>query len=613
MIAPPLGFYGRLARWVLGHRVQTIWGVVLVTVVAGFFASRLHVDSDILSLMPSDEPSTQALRRLDQAEGGVNVLTISVDAEDPAERDAYLEGLQKRLEAVPGTDYVLWKLAPDLAWQIGVLQIPVVELEQIRDRLRGALSLGPAIANPFIAGRVLDLGPMTERLAQAGDEVKLVSGEGVARMVVRPSGSAHDLPFARAYMHAVDAAIAAEQAAHPTVNLRWVGGAYRHNVEDYEGIVSDIGWITAASFVMVLIIIAAAFRSPRAVVVIFFPLIVSNVWTLGIAGGTVGSLNTFTSFVNAVLIGLGVEFGVHLYSRYQEVRDKGHGVEESVIRAWDLVGSACTSACLTSSAGFAALMVAQFAGFRQLGWLLSLGLLLCLVAEMLLMPILLVWLDHTRRVAHAHARHRKARRRSPTSYRLAPMTLLVIASVTMVSGLLVRRIEFEYDLSELRRAGLSYADLSEKEKSLARDAYSPLVVTYPTAAELDAAVTRFEKRVADKRIPEIARVLSIRTLLPPDQDQRVEVLREIAAMAEDPNVNYLPAAVIENLRRLASSNVRALVATDLPSAVQHILGAKPGQHRMLLVPSGNMWDMREAAHLSDVMDTELKGAEVAGE
>ena len=494
-----------------------------------------------------------------------------------------------------------------------MLQIPVADLEQIRDRLKGALSLGAAIANPFIASRVLDLGPMTERLANAGDEVKLTTAEGVARMVVRPSGSAHDLPFARTYMHAVDAALAAESAAHPGVNLRWVGGAYRHNVEDYEGIVSDIGWITGASFVMVLIIIAAAFRSPRALVVIFLPLIVSNVWTLGIAGATVGALNTFTSFVNAVLIGLGVEFGVHLYSRYQEIRAKGHSVDESVIRAWDLVGSACTSACLTSSAGFAALMVAQFAGFRQLGWLLSLGLLLCLVAEILLMPVLLSWLDHAEIPAHLHARHKRPRRRPPATYRLAPMALLVIASVTGVSGLLIGRIRFEYDLSELRRAGLAYADLSEKEKTLARDSYSPLVVTYPTEAALDAAVARFEKKVADHRLPEIAKVLSVRTLLPADQDQRVRVLNEIAAMADDPNVNYLPASVIANLKHLAASKVRALTAADLPEALQHILGAKAGQHRLLLIPSGNMWDMREAAHLADVMEVELKGVEVAGE
>lgn len=613
MSAPPPGFYGRLARWVLHHRAQTVWAVVLVTAVAGFFTTRLRVDSDILSLMPADEASTQALKRLDEAEGGVNVLTIAVDAEDVTERDAFMDGLQKRVEAIDGTDYVLWKLAPEVAWQIGVLQIPVTDLESVRDRLRGALSLGPAIANPFIASRVLDLGPMTERLAKAGDEVKLTSAEGVARMVIRPSGSAHDLPFARAYMHGVDAALEAEKAAHPSVNVRWVGGAYRHNVEDYEGIVSDIGWITAAAFLMVLVIIAAAFRSPRALVVIFLPLMVSNVWTLGIAGGTVGALNTFTSFVNAVLIGLGVEFGVHLFARYREIREKGHPVEEAVVRAWDLVGSACTSACLTSSAGFAALMVAHFAGFRQLGWLLSLGLLLCLVAELLLMPILLAWLDHEALAPHAPGRHRRRARRRPASYRLAPMALLVIASVTGVSGLLIGRIRMEYDLSELRRAGLAYADLSEKEQALARDSYAPLVVTYPDQASLDAAVARFEKKLADHRLPEIARVLSIRTILPVDQDARVTVLREIAAMADDPNVNYLPPPVVANLRHLAASDVHALTAADLPSALQHVLGAKDGQHRLLLIPSGNMWDMREASHLSDVVERELDGVEVAGE
>ena len=119
MTASSPGFYGRLARWVLGHRAQTVWGVVLLTVVAGLFATRLRVDSDILALMPENEPSTQSLRRLDQAAGCVNVLTIAVDAADAAERDAYMDALQKRIEAIPGTDYVLWRLAPDFAWQVG--------------------------------------------------------------------------------------------------------------------------------------------------------------------------------------------------------------------------------------------------------------------------------------------------------------------------------------------------------------------------------------------------------------------------------------------------------------------------------------------------------------
>lgn len=197
------------------------------------------------------------------------------------------------------------------------------------------------------------------------------------------------------------------------------GGAYRHNVEDYEGIVADIGSTTAASLLLVLVIIAAAFRAPRALVAIFVPLLLGNLWTVAVAAVTVGALNTFTSFTNAVLIGLGVEFGVHLYARFREYVREGHSVEDACVASWDAVGGACTSACLTAAAGFAALVAAEFGGFRQLGWLLSLGLVLTLVAELALMPVLLLWVErkHAPRAA-ASARGRRGRR-FPAMYRLA--------------------------------------------------------------------------------------------------------------------------------------------------------------------------------------------------
>ena len=608
------GFYGRLARFAIRNRAAMTVFVLLLTILGGILASRLRVDSDILALMPQEEPSTRAFQKLDEEEGGVNFLTIAVDAENEIERDVFMDKLAEQLRALPEVDYVLHDLDPDMAWRLGVLQVPVDELLTLRDRLKAALSLGSGLSNPFIAARLLDLGPLTQKLRAAGEGIQLTSAEGVARMVVRPKGSAHDLPFARAFMTDVTRILDALEAEMPRVNVRWIGGAYRHNVEDYEGIVHDIGWITAASFVMVLIIIAAAFRTPRAVLIIFVPLVVSNIWTLGIAGVTVGALNTFTSFVNAVLIGLGVEFGVHLYSRYREQRQSGHNVEDSLVRAWDFVGSACTSAALTSSAGFAALLAAHFAGFRQLGWLLALGLMLCLVAELLILPILLSWLDHddVHHAAHRAAHHRR-RRRPPATYRLAPVTLLVIGSFTIVSALLIRKIQFEYDLSELRRAGLAYEDFSESEKKLARDSYSPLVVSYPDAATLDAAYDRLTTRVTEGRLPEIARVLSVRSVLPMDQEERVTLLTEIADLARDPNAAYLPAVVRTNLDRLNEHPPRVLTAADLPIPLQHVLGAREGQHRLLLVPAGNMWDMREAAQLAEAMDRELPGQDVAGE
>ncbi|MSP54356.1 MAG: hypothetical protein EXR69_01930 [Myxococcales bacterium] len=612
MTAIPSGFYGRLARWVMHHRAITVSIAAALTVLAALGCTQLRLDSDILALMPQDEPSTQALKRLDEEEGGVNFLTIAADADDPVALNAFMDDLQARIEKLPNVSWVLWKVDPEVTWRIGLLQLPVEDLVTMRDRLRAALSLGPAMVNPFIAARVLDLGPITAKLQNAGDTVRLSSAEGTARLVVRPTISAHDLPAARTFMHTIDAALLDADAPAHGVTIEWLGGAYRHNVEDYEGIAHDIWWITSASVVMVLMIIAGAFRSPKAVVLIFAPLIVSNIWTLGVAGATVGALNTFTSFVNAVLVGLGVEFGVHLYARYREMRESGLDLEEAVVKAWDACAGACTSASLTSAAGFAALLAAHFAGFRQLGWLLSLGLVLCLLSEIVLMPVLITLVEKRGPVV-ARVRRWHVKGRRPSTYRLAPVALMVIASLTLVCALLAPRIGIEYDLSALRRSGLSYEELTEKQRALARDSYAPLVVSYDTEAAMTAEHEKLTARLKDNRLPLISKVLSVRTVIPSDQADRVAILLEIAELANDPSARFLPPPVAKNLQKLRDLGVTMLTPSDLPIPLQAALGGQNGRHRLMLVPSGNMWDMREAAALTAWVEREFAGEDVAGE
>lgn len=611
----PLGFYGRLATWVMLHRRLAGGVIAVLTLLTGLFALRLRVDSDILSLMPEDDASTKALRRLDEEEGGVNVLTIAVQSKDEAARTAFLEGLDARISALPDVDYVLWRVDDDLAYRLGLLQLSPDDLALIRDRVRGALSLGSAIANPFVAARVLDLGPLTDKLNTERGGLELVNKDGVARMMVRPKGSAHDIPFSKAFMEEIYKILDEADAKSHGVEVKWIGGAYRHNVEDYEAIVKDITTTVSGSFIMVLVIIAAAFRAPRAVFFIFAPLMVSNVWTLGIAALTVGSLNSFTSFTNAVIIGLGVEFGVHLYARTRELLDSGETVHDAVVKSWDLVGGACTSAAFTSSAGFMALLAAHFAGFRQLGWLLALGLLLTLVAEIVLMPILVVVFEpQSPKLTEEHHHARKiAARRLPSWYQMASPVLMVVAALTVVCGLMIRDIRFEYDLSQLRRAGLAYADLDEVQRELVQQSYAPMVASFDTEEELTATHERITADIAAGHLPEIKQVVSIRSVIPADQEGRLAILREIATMAADPNVAFLPAQVQQNLVRVAKTPLTPVTAADLPRSVQHALGALEGRHRILMLPTGNMWDMRDALKLCDAVEKELPGKEIGGE
>ncbi len=607
----PTGPFGRLARQVLRHRRWAVVLVLLALALAGWSASRLAVDSNLLVLLPQDEPTIQALERIQGEGGGLNVVTVAADGEPEAAR-ALLADIEARLAGSERVAHTLLGLDPELSWRLGLLQLQPAELESIRDRLRGALALGPAIANPFIAGSLLDLGPMTRRLQQASAERMLLSENGLQRLLVLPVRPPQDIAFARGLMAEIDRAIAEAAPRHPDAEIVWVGGAYRHNVEDYEGVVHDMRWTGLASFLLVFTLLTLAFRDARVLILVFTPLLVGTAWTFGFAGAYVGQLNTFTGFFGAVLIGLGIDFSIHLYTRYREERATASTLDEAVVRAWDRVGPPCLAAALTSAGGFLALTVARFQGFAQLGVLLAAGVMLCLVAVLVLMPVL-IHLRERRPTPYPRRSWGGVERGAPPTYRYAPLALLLLVLVTVASLSVLPRVQFEYDLSELRRDGMAFDDLTPQQRALVRDSYTPLVVELPDREAVAAWTERLQARMDRGDLPEIQRLLSELTLIPLDQERRLAILREISEMARSDQARFLPAQVRANLDRIAHTDLRPLTVRDLPPALQALLGSTRGGSRLLLVPSGNMWDLRQTAHLLEVVQRELPGLEVASQ
>ena len=610
---PPETIFGRLARWVLHSRRATQALIALMSLVSAAAVTQIRVDSDLLNLMPQDEPTIRALKDLEEHEAGVSLVTVAVSGEAEA-ADAFLRELRDKLKDDERFSYVLYDIDPELAWRLGVLQLSPEALSKIRDRLAGALAMGPAIANPFVASRLLDLGPMTEQLRDRGRQGRIggvLSSEGVSRLIIRPVTSAHNLPFARGIMATIDQAIEDLDPESRGVSISWVGGAYRHNVEDYEGIVADMRWTGIASLVMVLGFIAVAFRDPRAVLLIFVPLTLATLWTFGFAAVSVGTLNSFTAFFGAILLGLGVDFSIHLYTRYREERARSETIEEAVCRAWDKAGPPCLAAAVTTAGGFSALMFAHFGGFSQLGMLLAVGVMICLLAVLTILPLLIQWRERkpTRRRGEVAA----VVSGPPPTYRFAPLVLVLVSLITLVALFEIPENTFEYDISELRREGLAYKDLSEDQRRMARESYTPVILTYDSEEALTAGHERYSALLASGELDDIERIISIRSLIPADQDERLALLSQIAQQSRDENYKYLPASVRKNLEHLVSTPLEPLSAADLPYGLQHLLGASGGSWRLLMVPSGNMWDLRETSKLLQTVNTYVTDARAGGE
>jgi len=605
-----VGWFGRLAVYVIRHSRRVLGLLFAITVVALGSASRLDVDSDILKLLPPDEQAVRDLRLLD-AEQGLNVLTIAVSGATAEVRNQWLADIGLALEKLPEVESAMSTVDVNLAQRLGQLQLEVNELGEIRDRLKGAIALGGA-TNPFIATQLFALGPLTEKLDRDVEGELLEATPDVGRIVVRATGSATDLQFARAFMARVDEIIEAHDPAGQDLKILWQGGAYRHNVEDYEGIVQDLGRTSAGALLAVFLLISFAFRDPKAVLLLFTPLVIANIWTLGFAAVSVGTLNNFTSCCLAVLIGLGVDFGIHLFSRYREERIAGGTLEEAIARAWDRVGPPAAAAACTSSLGFFSLYLARFQGFQQLGLLLGVGVLICLTAVLVVLPLLIAWREKAPSPEPLRFM-RTLKRRTPPTYRLAPLGLLLTLLVTLAAWLQVPNVSYEYDLSELRRVGLAYADLNETERKLARDSYAPLVASFEDEASLREAWEGARDAVDSGALDSIAEAVSVYSFLPPNQEDKLQVLSEISDLANHENARFLPQPVRENLESIRGADLTPLTVEDLPSPVRKLLSSDLGQQRMLLFPAGNMWDLRETAELYRQIRERFEDVPVAGQ
>ena len=119
-------------------------------------------------------------------------------------------------------------------------------------------------------------------------------------------------------------------------------------------------------------------------------LLVGMAYTLGFATLAVGHLNVLTVMFVPMLIGLAIDYGVHLITRYEEELRHGRTQEEALTKAMVFTGQGIFTGSLTTAGAFIAMAFTNFKGIQEMGIICGGGLLLCLIPMMTLLPVLLL-------------------------------------------------------------------------------------------------------------------------------------------------------------------------------------------------------------------------------
>jgi len=107
-------------------------------------------------------------------------------------------------------------------------------------------------------------------------------------------------------------------------------------------------------------------------------------------------LNPLTAVLGIIIIGICTEFMVLLIGRYDEEKKLGLSPKDAMVTALSKIGRAIVVTALTTLGGFGVLISSNFVMIRDFGIATVLGVLLCLIITITVMPGLIVWYDEWR-------------------------------------------------------------------------------------------------------------------------------------------------------------------------------------------------------------------------
>ena len=518
-MCPPLGpkepLRDRWIRKVLSHHRAILVFSTLLTVLCGWLATKLTIDPDLRRLLPDGHPVLVGLETIENTFGSTGSVNVVVKGGTQDARHAFVDALGAELREHPLLRRVDDRLPSDFFSQHALYYLSDSEMEELEVRVQEYTHYefcsrskdtcllppdpdAPGALESFIEkkrGEALERTGFRDRYEREGIDASIV--------LLHPIESASSLEFAQRVTTQMREAIA---GVHARTDAPWsatdltfnVVGPYANKSDEQKVIRSDMLRGGIMGLVSVAGIIWLLFRSLRAVLVLLVPLAFGVIWSLGLTEIVLGRLNLMTSLISTVLMGMGIDAGIHFFSR-AKIDRRQHDDAEAIRRAFHSLIIPLFVASGTTIGAFLVMATSEFPAFREFGLISAWGVALCMLAMCTVLPALLYMVGIKRHSEPLPHREGAIMRRI---LRYPGLLFAITVGVTVLSFQGLRRVDFEYNARALQsdqtRAS-SEADIALISEIFGKDIHAGLLVLddlEQTRAALTKARSRHELELA---------------------------------------------------------------------------------------------------------------------
>ncbi len=363
-----------LFRKTLRHRRTIPWITVILCAVSIIFITQLKVDNYLLEDWPEDDPQKQDYYWFEDHLGGVRPFEMEVRSQ----RDSLSVWHPLVLREIDAVQQAL--VAP---YGIKAIMSPATIVKSMNKALNGgdqafyAIPEDPAVVRSMLRKANALVGrELLQSVATEDGRVARISGR------MRDEGG-----YVHRGKNAVLNGFIASHAQYATYHQ--TGMAYLIDLNN-EKLSSQLIGGLALAFVLIGGIMAWVFRNWRMTLIAFVPNVIPLLFVGGIMGASGIDIKVSTAIIFTIAFGIAVDDTIHMLGKLRIELRKGRSLRYAMKRSVLSTGKALIITSIMLLSGFISLVFSDFASVFYMGLLVSLTLAIALVADLVLLPLLVL-------------------------------------------------------------------------------------------------------------------------------------------------------------------------------------------------------------------------------
>ncbi|MCQ2062100.1 MAG: MMPL family transporter [Fibrobacter sp.] len=372
---------------------------------------------------------------------------------------------------------------------------------------------------------------------------------------------------------------------YPVPTRFTVEGTYE-GLKEVDEVANDSIFSFGISLVLIFFLTVFFFRSLKGPVLVTGSVLYACLPTLAFTALFYGKLNPFTVFVASIILGIGIDYSIHILGNAQKLLGKYASLEEVLQETQRKMIKPFVLASFTTIAAFLTLLVAHFRGFYEFGVVASMGVLFSMLTSVLVLPVFVACMGGIPAAPQKSLLPDSwSEDRIFKFFKHVAIVGFVLGAVALVFA---PYVDFEHDLKNLRRPSTAKVSTTKKISTKVTRATNRAVTSTPAAVmgsdpeQLDMLYDTLMVRLHVEKDSTLGSFLTLKSFVPPkdSQEKRLEIIEEIRDLAEarvfdraegDDSVN------IATLRKLAEVE-KSITAEDVPAWTLDLLREKDGSY-----------------------------------